>query len=452
MKEKNIEIFKSNDQFRSLFEHSHDAMIISNSDKEILLANTAAEVMFGYEKSQLIGINIAKLMPVDRRNNYDRDLKEVMKGRIVTNRDNRLEFLGLKHDGTVFPIELTFNGWKSNDTQYFNSQIRDISERKSYEYDLQISNRALLVMSECNKALVNAVEEKQYFQDICNLLVDYGGYKVAWIGLVKYDETQSVEPIAYKGYEKGHFENEIIAKGRMTWKMRENNNTGPSARAVNTKKEMFCNNIQTDPKYDFWRKDAKKIGYNSQISIPLIVDDKVNAVLVILSEDPEAYYKEEVKFLRELSNDMSFGIKSLKLKQAQSVVEEHLKDNEGRLLLSNKYLQIMSQSNKILVKSKTVKEYLENICKIIVMTGGHVKSLVQRINYRESVTIDDLGMYGNFEGEYVEEQFLSQNVKITGLTANCVRENRPIVYQNIKGTGNFIYWNEDPDKIKFQFR
>ncbi|MCK4980724.1 MAG: PAS domain S-box protein, partial [Candidatus Delongbacteria bacterium] len=169
-----------------------------------------------------------------------------------------------------------------------------------------------------------------------------------------------------------------------------------------------------------------------------------------MSEDSESCDKEEVELLEKLFADISFGIKSLKLKKAQIVVENHLKENEKSLLLSNKYLQVISQCNKALAKSKTVEIYLDEICKIIVNTGRHLKSLVQRINYGESVTIDNLGMYGNSLGEYAEKQFLSQNVKISGLTERCVNEKRPIVSLDIVGSGNYVYWNEDPNKIKFQ--
>ena len=442
--------FKSNDQFRTLFEYSHDAMIISNKKKEILLANTAAEKIFGYKKDELVGKSILELMPKDRRSNYDNDISEILKNKVVTNRDNYDEFLGRRSNGETFPIELTFTGWKSKNDYYFNSQIRDISERKSYESNLRLSNRSLEVMSRCNKALVNAEDEISYYKDICNIIVDSGGYKVAWVGLIKYDETKSIEPVAYQGFEQGYFEDDLIAKGRMTWKLREDSNTGPTARAVNSKEIAFCNNIQTDPKYDLWSEEAKKIVFNSAISIPLILDGNVEAVLIILSENSESCDKEEIELLEKLFADISFGIKSLRLKKAQVLVEDSLKENEKKLLLSNRYLKVISQSNKILAKANTVEEYLENICKIIVKTGGHLKSLVQRINYGESITIDNLGIYGNSLGEYTEEQFLAQNVKITGLTERCVNEKRPIVSLNIIGSGNYVYWNDDPNKIKFQ--
>ncbi|NOR44341.1 MAG: response regulator, partial [Candidatus Delongbacteria bacterium] len=329
-------------------------------------------------------------------------------------------------------------------------EIRDISERKSFEKDLKISNRSLKITSECNKALVDAEDEKSYYQDICDIIVNYGEYKVAWIGLIKHDETKSIEPIAYKGFEKGYFEDDLIAKGRMTWKLRENGNTGPTARAINSKKVAFCNNIQTDLKYDFWSKEAKKLGFNSSISIPLIVDEKVEAVLVILSKNSESCDEKENNLLEQLANDISFGIKSLKLKKAQVVIEADLKENKEELLLSNKYLKVIGEVNKLLATSNTAEEYLGGICKIIVKVGGQLKSQVQVINYEESVTMDTIASYGNSLGQYIDEELLPNKVKISGLTKICVLEKRAIVSLNIIGSGNYIYWDNDPDKIKFQ--
>ncbi|NOR44385.1 MAG: PAS domain S-box protein, partial [Candidatus Delongbacteria bacterium] len=113
MNTKKEDLFKSDDQFRTLFEHSHDAMIISNREKEILLVNAAAERIFGYKENELIGKSILELMPEDKRSSYDNDMSEALKDKVVTNRDNSKDFFGKRKNGEIFPIELTFTGWNS---------------------------------------------------------------------------------------------------------------------------------------------------------------------------------------------------------------------------------------------------------------------------------------------------------------------------------------------------
>ncbi|MCK5760938.1 MAG: GAF domain-containing protein, partial [Candidatus Delongbacteria bacterium] len=426
---------------------SHDAIVVSNSNMEIIHVNKVAIDLFGYSENEILGIKILNLLPKRKKENYIKDEQKISEERItVSNVDSGEDFFAKKKDGTEFSIELTWVNWEGKSKNHYNiAQIRDITKRKTYQSDLEISNRALTVISECNKVIISAIDEISYFQDICNIIVANGGYISVWIALVKHDENKSIEPVAYQGYEKGFLES-----SGLTWELHGQKTTGPSARAVNTKKIAICNNIQSDPRYDFWSKEAKKRGYNSSISLPLIIDGNVEAVLAILSEDAYAYNNDEIKLLEQLSSDISFGIKSLRLKKAQVVIENHLKENEKKLLLSNRYLQVISQSNKSLAEANSVEEYLEDICKIIVNIGGHLKSLIQRINYRGSVTIDTLAIYGNSLGEYEEKQLLAQGVKSVGLTAICVEEKRPVVYQNIIDSGNFIYWDKDPKKIKFQ--
>jgi PAS domain S-box-containing protein len=202
---------------------SHDAIVVSDNNMDIIYVNKVALDLFGYSEQEMIGMKIFNLLPERKKENYIRDKKNILEKKVtISNVQSGEEFFAQKKDGTEFSIELTWISWEGRSKNLYNiAQIRDISRRKVYEKDLEISNRALLVMSECNKALVNAEDEKSYYSDICNLLVENGSYKIAWIGLVKHDKAQSIEPIAYKGLEKGYFEDEIIAKGRMTWKLRE---------------------------------------------------------------------------------------------------------------------------------------------------------------------------------------------------------------------------------------
>ncbi len=60
-------------------------------------------------------------------------------------------------------------------------------------------NRALKVLSDCNQALVRAPEESELLNDICRIIVENGGYQMAWVCYAEQDEMKTVRPVARGG-------------------------------------------------------------------------------------------------------------------------------------------------------------------------------------------------------------------------------------------------------------
>jgi hypothetical protein len=63
----------------------------------------------------------------------------------------------------------------------------DITERKQSLTEQKRLNRALRLVSECNLALVRNDNEIQLLNDVCQLIVSTGGYRMAWVGYAEDD-------------------------------------------------------------------------------------------------------------------------------------------------------------------------------------------------------------------------------------------------------------------------
>ena len=72
---------------------------------------------------------------------------------------------------------------------------------------LQQLNRMYRTISRCNRYMIRAEDEKTLAQDFCSVMVEEGGYRMAWVGYAESDEAQSIRPIAYAGLESGYLEN-----------------------------------------------------------------------------------------------------------------------------------------------------------------------------------------------------------------------------------------------------
>ena len=87
--------------------------------------------------------------------------------------------------------------------------IQDITERKRAEELLLQFNRALMVPSRCNEVLVRATDELVLLREVCHLLVETGGFRLAWVGFAQQDVQKSIHPVAYAGFEEGYLDLEL---------------------------------------------------------------------------------------------------------------------------------------------------------------------------------------------------------------------------------------------------
>lgn len=75
----------------------------------------------------------------------------------------------------------------------------DITKRKEQDIALQRSVRALKALSAVNSALVHATNEEQLYADMLRILVEIGGYRMAWVGLLEADNELPIRPVGVFG-------------------------------------------------------------------------------------------------------------------------------------------------------------------------------------------------------------------------------------------------------------
>ena len=207
----------------------------------------------------------------------------------------------------------------------------DISERKRSEERLRHANRELQAVVKCNHALIQASDEKTLFTDVCKIICDVGGYRMAWVGIVEHDEQKSVRPAAWAGAESGYLE-----KIGITWADTERGR-GPSGTAVRTGKTSYFKHFETDPHMSVWRASALSRGYKSGISIPLLDSEKkVFAVWNIYSSEPTAFRGDEIRLLEDLASHLAFGVLSLRSLSGRKKAEQEREKLQGQLLQSQK--------------------------------------------------------------------------------------------------------------------
>jgi len=211
--------------------------------------------------------------------------------------------------------------------------VANITSRMQTEQDLQSLNRALLAITACNESLLHADNEQELLQDICRIVVETGGYRMAWVGYAEDDEVQHVRPVAQAGFEDGYVESLNISWANTS------RGQGPTGRAIRTGQICSTQNMHTDPLFAPWRSEAEKRGYASAQSFPLKTDQGVFGALTIYSTLPDAFTKEESSLLNTFAGNLSYGISMLRSRKERERVENELRQSEARYrsLFENKH-------------------------------------------------------------------------------------------------------------------
>ncbi|OGI15536.1 MAG: hypothetical protein A2Z52_00600 [Candidatus Moranbacteria bacterium RBG_19FT_COMBO_42_6] len=249
----------------------------------------------------------------------------------------------------IFIRDITTRKQAEEKLKNLNEHLEDkIEERTS---DLAKFNRALTMLSACNKALIYSQSEKELLQKISRIIVEVGGYRWAWIGQVENDEQKSVQMITQLGTEEGYLESANI-----TWSAKDVRGRGPIGKAIRAGRFFVGKNFSKDADLVPWRIEALKRGFRSVIALPLKNKEEVYGILVIYARDPDAFNKEEIRLLYELSEDLAFGINTLREK-------EHHEETEALIRASNELLKLSNQSS-------SRQEYLDGVVQYIKKWSG----------------------------------------------------------------------------------
>ena len=209
---------------------------------------------------------------------------------------------------------------------------------------LQKVNRSLRSFSACTKAMTRIEDELELMEEICRICVEVGGHSMAWVAFGDDNAERTIHSVAHWG-AKGCFLDDL----RASWGDTERGQ-GPAGTSIRTGKITVFHNLLTNPLYRPWREAVEKCGYTSCIALPLIEDGKAFGSLVIFDEQPHAFDVEEAQLLEELAEDLSYGIKGLRLK------DESKREMEERFMLAT----VMDQTSDgvIILDAEGMIQYL----------------------------------------------------------------------------------------------
>jgi PAS domain S-box-containing protein len=317
---------KKNDEQKalvvSIVNFSDDAIISKTLDGTVTSWNMGAARLFGYKNEEIIGQPVKKLIPTHLHSEEDSIIGKIAHGEVVYHYETER----VRSDGTVFPVSLTVSPIKDTEGRINGAStiLRDITMQKKSEQKILKANRLYNFLSSIDHMMVRTRDKLSLYHDICDIAVNVGQFRMAWIGLVD-DSGDAVVPVVFAGEERGYLAN---IKRILTANVPEGR--GPTGTAVREGRVIVCYDVETDPILAPWRSEALSRGYRSSIALPIRKFGKIIGVFTVYAAEKNFFDVEETALLTEAANDIGFALEVMDKEEQRKKAEEALAVSERR--------------------------------------------------------------------------------------------------------------------------
>lgn len=140
---RNTDPAESAKRLKAVFDTVIDGIILIDTNGIVESVNPAAAKLFQYDEKEIIGNNVSMLMPEPDRSNHDQYLGNYLntgKARII---GIGREVMGLKKDGTQFPLRLAVSEVHLDKGLMFTGIIHDLTDMKKAENEIRKLNEEL---------------------------------------------------------------------------------------------------------------------------------------------------------------------------------------------------------------------------------------------------------------------------------------------------------------------
>ena len=283
-------------RYRALVDWSPEAIAV-HGDGRMLFVNPAAVALFGATAAgEIVGRSVLELMHPRSR----QSLKSFEALALSTRGEQVAGLVLFRSDGTSIEAEsqstpITYDGAPATLIS-----VRDTSVRNAHEREIDRLNRLYDALSHVNQAIVRHSTRDAVFQSICDILVERGGFRLAWIGWHN-PATSMLEPAGGAGADFS-----TIAAINVSAECRRDG-LGFTELAFRTGIRRVSNDLSASVKGQSFEPEIERRGLRAAAAFPIMKGGVVRGTLSVYADEVSVFKEREIKLLDEVAVDLSFA-------------------------------------------------------------------------------------------------------------------------------------------------
>jgi len=299
--------------------YANDIVVLFDDDGHIREANERAGEAYGYTRAELLSLTVTDLRADRNTDAFRARLNDMRSSRGV-----RFESEHRRKDGSTFPVEISARAEQTEGSTLFLCIVRDCTERRTHERQVERLNRLYAALSQVNHEMVRASRRESLLAGVCRAIVEYGGFSMCWAGALD-EATKGLRVVADFGDGSGYLKSvRVTADDEPTAQ-------GPIGTAIRENRPDVCADVLTESRMAPWREEAERCGYRSIVALPLRLGANERGTLCVYARQPESFRAEEVALLEKTVADTEFGLEALRQKEQREQAEDALRESEQRL-------------------------------------------------------------------------------------------------------------------------
>jgi diguanylate cyclase (GGDEF)-like protein/PAS domain S-box-containing protein len=306
---------RSEEQYRMLFhDNPHPMWVFDPASLRFLAVNAAAVAQYGYTRDEFLGMTVRELHDPGDKAQVERAVAQA-----PTHRREPAHWRHVRRDGTPIDVEIKADAIEFEGRPARLVLAHDVTARLRAEAGQASANRALRMLGACNDAMVRIDDEKKLLDEICRIVVEIGGYKLAGVGYAQHDAERSLLPMAAFGDHP-----EVVTAMRLSWGADSPYGQGPAGRCIRSGKPIVYPDLEDDAQGFPWRDQALAMGYRSAITLPLRNLAGSFGFLGMYSGAAHDVQGDELRLLQEMVDNVAFGIEGVRARLDRRRIQAEL--------------------------------------------------------------------------------------------------------------------------------
>lgn len=301
----------SESQYRLLAENASDVVWRTSVDGVLEWVSPSVRDVLGWSPDDLIGRSESTIFTDEDATTRVETRARVLRGERVEPFDSRY----LTADGGF--------RWMHNHYRAITDEFGRVNAIVSSLHDVTAlvrGRRGLNTLAAGNAILVRAVSDVDLLTQLCQNLVDEGGFAFAWYDRPSNDVDQTVKVVASSKEHRDYLENVTF-----TWADNEFGQ-GPLGRSLRTGETYFVGDVSASANYRPWLAPALAHGFRSTIGLPVFVDGYLDGTFSVYSPYVNDFDVPTIANLENLALQVGIGLQRLREQDrlARALHESHL--------------------------------------------------------------------------------------------------------------------------------